>query len=100
MIIQIIGLPGAGKTALATALADRINAIHFNAAAEAELNPFGTVIKQYGLAITTGGDGKTFVGGSDGNEYFLYATADPTKPGSTVLTPTRDYDVAGMYRTT
>jgi adenylylsulfate kinase len=31
MIIQIIGLPGAGKTALATALADRINAIHFNA---------------------------------------------------------------------
>lgn len=63
------------------------------AAAEAEANPFGTVIKQYGLAITTGGDGKTFVGGSDGNEYFLYATADPTKPGSTVLTPTRDYDV-------
>jgi adenylylsulfate kinase len=31
MIIQIIGLPGAGKTALAAALADRINAIHFNA---------------------------------------------------------------------
>jgi len=31
MIIQIIGLPGSGKTALATALADRINAIHFNA---------------------------------------------------------------------
>jgi adenylylsulfate kinase len=31
MIIQIIGLPGAGKTALATVLADRINAIHFNA---------------------------------------------------------------------
>jgi len=31
MIIQIIGLPGAGKTALATALADRINAINFNA---------------------------------------------------------------------
>jgi len=31
LIIQIIGLPGAGKTALATALADRINAIHFNA---------------------------------------------------------------------
>ena len=31
MIIQIIGLPGAGKTTLATALADRINAIHFNA---------------------------------------------------------------------
>ena len=31
MIIQIIGLPGAGKTALATALADRINAIVFNA---------------------------------------------------------------------
>lgn len=33
MIIQIIGLPGAGKTTLATALADRINAIHFNAVA-------------------------------------------------------------------
>ena len=31
LIIQIIGLPGAGKTVLATALADRINAIHFNA---------------------------------------------------------------------
>jgi adenylylsulfate kinase len=31
LIIQIIGLPGAGKTALATALCDRINAIHFNA---------------------------------------------------------------------
>jgi len=31
MIIQIIGLPGAGKTTLAAALADRINAIHFNA---------------------------------------------------------------------
>jgi adenylylsulfate kinase len=31
MIIQIIGLPGSGKTALASALADRINAIHFNA---------------------------------------------------------------------
>jgi cytidyltransferase-like protein len=31
MIIQIIGLPGAGKTVLATMLADRINAIHFNA---------------------------------------------------------------------
>jgi hypothetical protein len=31
MIIQIIGLPGAGKTTLATALADRINAIHLNA---------------------------------------------------------------------
>jgi glycerol-3-phosphate cytidylyltransferase-like family protein len=31
MIIQIIGLPGAGKTALAASLADRINAIHFNA---------------------------------------------------------------------
>jgi adenylylsulfate kinase len=39
MIIQIIGLPGAGKTALATALADRINAIHFNAdAVRADLN--------------------------------------------------------------
>jgi len=31
MIIQIIGLPGAGKTALATVLASKINAIHFNA---------------------------------------------------------------------
>jgi len=31
MIIQIIGLPGAGKTALASELAARINAIHFNA---------------------------------------------------------------------
>jgi len=31
MIIQIIGLPGSGKTTLATCLVDRINAIHFNA---------------------------------------------------------------------
>jgi len=31
MIIQIIGLPGSGKTALATALKERINAIHLNA---------------------------------------------------------------------
>jgi len=31
MIIQIIGLPGSGKTTLATALADRINAVHINA---------------------------------------------------------------------
>jgi cytidyltransferase-like protein len=31
LIIQIIGLPGSGKTALAAALANRINAIHFNA---------------------------------------------------------------------
>jgi len=39
MIIQIIGLPGSGKTTLATALADRINAIHFNAdEARADLN--------------------------------------------------------------
>jgi adenylylsulfate kinase len=39
MIIQIIGLPGSGKTALATALADRINAIHFNAdVVRADLN--------------------------------------------------------------
>ena len=39
MIIQIIGLPGAGKTVLATALADRINAIHFNAdVVRADLN--------------------------------------------------------------
>ena len=30
MIIQIIGLPGSGKTALAKRLADRINAVHFN----------------------------------------------------------------------
>jgi adenylylsulfate kinase len=39
MIIQIIGLPGSGKTTLATALADRINAIHFNAdVVRADLN--------------------------------------------------------------
>lgn len=31
MIIQIIGLPGSGKTTLATALKDRINALHLNA---------------------------------------------------------------------
>jgi adenylylsulfate kinase len=31
LIIQIIGLPGAGKTALATALKEKINAIHINA---------------------------------------------------------------------
>jgi hypothetical protein len=31
MIIQIIGLPGSGKTELAKALKDRINAIHLNA---------------------------------------------------------------------
>lgn len=31
MIIQIIGLPGSGKTALAKALKERINAIHLNA---------------------------------------------------------------------
>ena len=31
MIIQIIGLPGSGKTALALALKERINAIHLNA---------------------------------------------------------------------
>lgn len=31
MIIQIIGLPGSGKTALAQELADHINAIHLNA---------------------------------------------------------------------
>jgi adenylylsulfate kinase len=31
MIIQIIGLPGSGKTTLATSLADRINAVHLNA---------------------------------------------------------------------
>lgn len=31
MIIQIIGLPGSGKTTLATALASRINAVHLNA---------------------------------------------------------------------
>ena len=39
MIIQIIGLPGAGKTALATTLSSRINAIHINAdAVRAGLN--------------------------------------------------------------
>ena len=31
MIIQIIGLPGSGKTTLAKALKERINAVHFNA---------------------------------------------------------------------
>jgi len=31
MIIQIIGLPGAGKTALAEGLKERIDAIHLNA---------------------------------------------------------------------
>jgi len=31
MIIQIVGLPGSGKTALAVALKERINAIHLNA---------------------------------------------------------------------
>jgi adenylylsulfate kinase len=31
MIIQIIGLPGSGKTSLAVELADRINAVHLNA---------------------------------------------------------------------
>ena len=31
MIIQIIGLPGSGKTTLAKALANRINAVHLNA---------------------------------------------------------------------
>ncbi len=31
MIIQIMGQAGAGKTVLAEALADRINAIHINA---------------------------------------------------------------------
>jgi GTPase SAR1 family protein len=31
MIIQIIGLPGSGKTTLATALKDRLNAVHLNA---------------------------------------------------------------------
>jgi adenylylsulfate kinase len=31
MIIQIIGLPGSGKTTLAKELSDRINAIHINA---------------------------------------------------------------------
>jgi len=31
MIIQIIGLPGSGKTTLAVELADRINAVHLNA---------------------------------------------------------------------
>jgi hypothetical protein len=39
MIIQVIGLPGAGKTTFAKELADRINGIHLNAdAVRAELN--------------------------------------------------------------
>lgn len=39
MIIQVIGLPGAGKTTYAKELADRINAIHINAdEVRAELN--------------------------------------------------------------
>ena len=39
MIIQVIGLPGAGKTTFAKELADRINAIHLNAdEVRAELN--------------------------------------------------------------
>lgn len=31
MIIQVIGLPGSGKTTFATALASRVNAVHLNA---------------------------------------------------------------------
>ena len=39
MIIQIIGLPGSGKTTLAQALMERIDAIHLNAdEVRAELN--------------------------------------------------------------
>jgi adenylylsulfate kinase len=39
MIIQVIGLPGSGKTTFAKELADRINAIHLNADdIRAELN--------------------------------------------------------------
>lgn len=39
MIIQIIGLPGSGKTTLAKELADRVNAVHLNAdEVRAELN--------------------------------------------------------------
>jgi adenylylsulfate kinase len=39
MIIQVIGLPGSGKTTFAKELADRINAVHLNAdAVRAELN--------------------------------------------------------------
>lgn len=39
MIIQVIGLPGSGKTTFAKELADRINAIHLNAdEVRAELN--------------------------------------------------------------
>ena len=37
--ILVMGLPGAGKTTLATALAPRLNAVHFNAdAVRANLN--------------------------------------------------------------
>jgi len=39
MIIQVIGLPGSGKTTFSKELADRINAVHLNAdAVRAELN--------------------------------------------------------------
>jgi adenylylsulfate kinase-like enzyme len=39
IIIQVIGLPGSGKTTFAKELSDRINAVHLNAdAVRAELN--------------------------------------------------------------
>lgn len=63
------------------------------AAAEAEANPFGTIIKANGLAVSTGPDGKTYVVGTDSAEYFLYASPDPKNPGDTTITATRDYDV-------
>lgn len=46
MIIQIIGLPGAGKTTIADALCDRINGIHLNAD---EIR--GTIHRDLGFSI-------------------------------------------------
>lgn len=46
MIIQLIGLPGAGKTTIAGALADRINGVHINAD---EVR--GTINKDLGFSV-------------------------------------------------